>query len=124
MTGEKTRILVVEDDDMNRKLFGSLLREKGYDVVEATDGEEAIELIRGKAPSMVLMDISLPKINGSDVLRICREKGLLDNTKVYALTGSVSKDIDEAGFDGIITKPIRVSEFLNTVKTSLEVNKR
>ncbi len=121
MSEWKAKILVAEDDDVSRKLFGSLLREEGYDVLEATDGEEAIELIQKGSPSLVLLDIFLPKVGGPDVLSICRENGFLDGAKVYALTGSDPNDIRDSGFDGIIGKPIRVLDFLNTVKKALVV---
>ncbi|HWR58412.1 MAG TPA: response regulator [Thermodesulfovibrionales bacterium] len=116
----KAGILVVEDDEVNRKLFGSLLREKGYNVFEASDGEEAIALIQNEAPALVLMDIFLPGVSGPDVLSICRRKGLLDGTKVYALTGTESNDISGAGFDGIIKKPIKVLDFLNVIEEILK----
>lgn len=121
MIEQKAKILVVEDDETNRKLFGSLLREKGYHVFEASDGDEAIALIQKESPSLVLLDVFLPKVNGPDVLRICREKGFLNSTKVYALTGSESSDICDAGFDGIIRKPIKVMDFLRIVEKTLEV---
>lgn len=119
MTTNGIRILVVEDNEINRKLFGSLLREKGYQVLEAADGEEAIAAIQKDPPALVLMDITIPKVSGLEVLRICRGKGLLDNTKVYALTASASDDVFDAGFDGIIRKPVKVQDFLNTVEKTL-----
>lgn len=117
MTG---KILVVEDDEVNRKFFVSLLREQGYEVSEAADGQLAVEQIEREAPVLILMDIVLPKINGFEVLKICREKGLLDRSKVYALTASEMSDIKGSGFDGIIMKPVRVREFLDTVERILE----
>ncbi len=122
MSEGKIKILVAEDNDLNRKLFVSLLREKGYHVLEASDGEEAIGLIQKESPLLVLMDIVMPKVGGADVLSICREKGFLDNTKVYALTGSEPKDICDSGFDGIIRKPIMVLDFLDAVEKALVVS--
>ncbi len=119
MSAERPRILVVEDNDINRRLFSSLLREKGYIVLEAADGEEAIEVVQRESPSLVLLDITLPKVSGLDVLKICRGRGLLDNAKVYALTASDSDDIFDAGFDGIIRKPVKVLDFLKTVERNL-----
>ena len=116
------KILVVEDDEINRKFFVSLLMQGGYDVVEAADGRTAVELIAQESPSLVLMDICLPKMSGYEVLRACKEKGLLGGTKVYALTGSAEPEVGEAGFDGIITKPVRVREFLSTVEEILHVH--
>jgi len=117
------KILVVEDDEINRKLFVSLLREGGYEVAEAADGRTAVELIERESPSLVLMDINLPKMSGYEVLRTCKEKGLLGGAKVYALTGSAEAEVMEAGFDGIITKPVRVREFLSTVGAILHGHK-
>jgi two-component system cell cycle response regulator DivK len=119
MTTKSVRILVVEDNEINRRLFGSLLRERGYQVLEAADGEEAITVIQKDPPALVLMDIALPKLNGLEVLRKCKGEGLLDNTKVYALTASASKDILDAGFDGVIRKPVKVLDFLSAVENTL-----
>ena len=115
------KILVIEDDEINRKFFVSLLKEGGYEVVEAADGQTAIELIAKEALSLILMDIVLPKMSGYEVLKACKEKGLLGSTKVYALTASAESEVGEAGFDGIITKPVRVREFLRTVQEILHV---
>jgi two-component system cell cycle response regulator DivK len=113
MTG---KILVVEDDEMNRKLFVSLLRERGYDVLEAADGRQAVEEIEKEEPSLILMDIVLPQMNGFDVLRICKEKGLLHRSKVFALTASEMPEINGSGFDGVITKPVKVMDFLKMIE--------
>ncbi|MCL4475565.1 MAG: response regulator [Nitrospirae bacterium] len=115
------KILVIEDDEINRKFFVSLLKEGGYEVVEAADGQTAIELIAKEALSLIFMDIVLPKMSGYEVLKACKEKGLLGSTKVYALTASAESEVGEAGFDGIITKPVRVREFLRTVQEILHV---
>lgn len=114
------KILVVEDNELNRKLFVSLLREKSYEVSEASDGREAVEIIRNLSPSLVLMDIILPTVSGLEVLRTCRDEGLLENTKVYALTASVDDEIHDAGFDGIITKPVKIADFLRSVEKAFE----
>jgi two-component system cell cycle response regulator DivK len=114
------KILVVEDDELNRKLFVSILQEKGYEVSEAEDGQEAVAFIQREPMALILMDIILPKMNGFEVLKTCKEKGLLDNTKIYALTASTEKEILEAGFDGVIAKPVKVLEFLTAVGKILE----
>ena len=114
------KILVIEDDEVNRKLFVSLLRERGYEVSEAADGQQAMERIEREAPSLILMDIVLPKMSGLEVLRTCRAKGLLQRSKVYALTASEIPEIDGAEFDGIIRKPVRVREFLHIIERMWE----
>lgn len=114
------RILIVDDEELNRKLFSTILKEKGYDVSVAVNGEEALALIENNSFSLILLDIYLPKINGLKVLQTCREKGLIKGTKVYALTGAMMSDMDEAGFDGVVMKPIRVMEFLKVVEQALQ----
>ncbi len=109
------KILVVEDDDINRKLFVSLLTGGGYEVAEAAEGQSAIRLMTAESFSLVLMDIGLPAMSGAEVLRVCREKELLHGAKVYALTAAAGTAAGEPGFDGIITKPIRVREFLKMI---------
>lgn len=116
------KILVVEDNEINRKLFVSLLREKGYETCEAENGLDALAMIEREAPSLVLLDIILPQMDGYEVFRTSREKGLLHNTRVYALTAADEGDIHDAGFDGIITKPVRVAEFMRTVEKALEAD--
>jgi len=116
------KILVVEDNEINRKLFVSVLQERGHAVLEAATGRDAITLIANESPLLVLMDIILPDMNGDEVLRVCKEKGVLGRTKVYALTALGSSDIRDSGFDGIIPKPVRVLDLLNTVEKTLEVN--
>jgi len=115
------KILVVEDNEINRKLFVSVLRERGYAVMEAANGRDAIAFIANESPVLVLMDIVLPDMNGDEVLRTCKEKGVLGRTKVYALTASALSDIRDAGFDGIIPKPVRVLDLLDTVQKTLDV---
>ncbi len=115
-----TKILVVEDDEVNRKLFVSLLRERGYDVSEAADGEQAVREIERGAHSLILLDIVLPKMNGYEVLGSCRDRDLLRNSKVYALTASEMPDFRTSGFDGIISKPVKVRDFLDIIDRVLE----
>ncbi len=114
------KILVVEDDDLNRKLFVTLLQEKGYEVAEAKDGGEALEKIRTEPPALILLDIVLPSVSGLEVLRQCRKEGLISSSKVYALTASALEEREEAAFDGVIIKPVKVMDFLKTVEESMQ----
>ncbi|GAB4419346.1 MAG: response regulator [Thermodesulfovibrionales bacterium] len=116
------KILIAEDDELNRKLFVSILQDRGYEILEAVDGQEAIDIIRKESPSLVLMDIILPEMSGMEVFKTCKNEKLLDNTRVYALTAAATSEVFNAGFDGIITKPIKVKEFLETVERALEVS--
>ena len=110
------KILVVDDDAMNRLLFASVLRERGHEVWEACDGEEALTMIEREPVTLVLMDVVLPKTSGVEVLRRCRKTGSLNGKKVFALTGNVTPEILEAGFDGVLMKPVRIMELLELVE--------
>jgi CheY-like chemotaxis protein len=112
-------ILVVEDEELNRKLFVSILQEQGYEVTGVADGEEALAIMERKSPALVLMDIMLPTMSGIEVFNAGKERGLLEHTKVYALTASMMPEMNEAGFDGVIMKPIRVTDMLGLVEKIL-----
>lgn len=113
------KILIVEDDDLNRKLFQSILFEAGYDVLVASNGEEAIEIMRKESPDLILLDIIMPGKSGLEVLKILKEEGLLKDSKVYALTATYLSEKDSTEFDGVITKPIRIMEFKEIVRKAL-----
>lgn len=113
------KILIVEDDELNRKLFQSILHEAGYDVLAAADGDEAIEIMRKESIDLILLDIIMPGKSGLDVMKILKDEGLLRGSKVYALTATYLSEKDALNFDGIITKPIRINEFKETIKTAV-----
>jgi two-component system cell cycle response regulator DivK len=113
------KILIVEDDELNRKLFQSILYEAGYEVLVAADGDEAIEIIRKERPHLILLDIIMPKKSGLEVLKIVKEEGLLKDTKVFALTATYLTEKDTADFDGIITKPVRIMDFKETIRKAI-----
>lgn len=113
------KIVVVEDDELNRRLFESVLQKSGYTVATAGNGGEALSLIKDESPSLILIDLGLPDIDGIEVARRYREEAPSPAAKLYALTGAAHPDLSKAGFDGIILKPIRVMEFLRTVERIL-----
>lgn len=113
------KILIVEDDELNRKLFQSILHEAGYDVLAAADGDEAIEIMRKESPYLILLDIIMPGKSGLDVLKTLKDEGLLRDSKVYALTATCLSEKDVLNFDGVITKPIRIIEFKETVRKAV-----
>lgn len=113
------KILIVEDDELNRKLFQSILFEAGYDVLVAADGDEAIDVIRRESPDLILLDIIMPKKSGLEVIRTLKDEGLLKNSKVYALTATYLNEKDSKSFDGIITKPIRITDFKEIVRKAI-----
>jgi len=119
----KKLILIVEDNEKNRKLARDVLQFKGYDVLESDTAEEGIRLAREKKPALVLMDFHLPGINGIDALKMLRADADTKAIPVIAVTASAMtedrKKIMAAGFDGLQTKPINVKEFLETVEQTL-----
>jgi len=115
----RAKILIVEDNEKNMKLFRDVLQFAGYETIEAVTGGEGFELARSQAPDLVLLDIQLPDRDGVGVLKdIRREIG--SALPVLAVSASVMPDDQQrilaSGFDGFITKPINVKGFLNVVK--------
>ncbi len=122
MTG--ALILIVEDNDKNRKLVRDVLTFKGYEVIETETGEEGVELARERSPRLVLMDIRLPGIDGVEALRRLRAEETTRGIPVMAMTASVMSEdrqkIMAAGFDAYQSKPIAVQEFVAAVAEVLE----
>jgi signal transduction histidine kinase/CheY-like chemotaxis protein len=112
---EKRTILVVEDNDLNRKLARNALQSRAYCVIEAKTGPEALELARRHRPDLVLMDVQLPEMDGLEVTRRLKADPVTTHIRVVALSAFArNEDQDRAlaaGCDGYITKPIRLSTF-------------
>jgi two-component system, cell cycle response regulator DivK len=106
------RILVVEDNPLNLKLIRDVLQVAGYDVIEAHTGEEGLHLAREDPPDLVLMDLQLPGIDGTETLRRLRQDSLARKVPVVAVTAfAMAEDRERAalaGFDGYVEKPISV----------------
>ena len=122
MTG--ALILIVEDNDKNRKLVRDVLTFKGYETVESETGEEGVRLAQERRPSLGLMDIRLPGIDGVEALRRLRAEGTTRGIPVMATTASVMTEdrqkIMAAGFDAYQSKPINVTDFVAAVAQLLE----
>jgi CheY-like chemotaxis protein len=122
MAGEL--ILIVEDNEKNRKLVRDVLNFKGYRLAEAETGEDGVRLARELHPDLVLMDIQLPGIDGITALRQLRGDDATRTIPVIAVTASAMtqdrQKIMAAGFDGYQSKPIRVKEFLEAVRAMLD----
>jgi two-component system, cell cycle response regulator DivK len=118
MAGE--RILVVEDNETNMKLFRDVLQVSGYSTLEATTGEDAVELARTLDPALVLMDVQLPGVDGLQALGQLRQDERTSSIPVLAVTAqAMSGDRDRflgAGFDGYLSKPVDVAELLLAVR--------
>ena len=117
-------ILIVEDNEKNMKLARDVLQAKGYQTLEAVNGEDGVRLALAHLPDMVLMDIQLPDINGVEAFRRIRANAATATVPVVAFTASVTamdrNRITDAGFDGFIGKPVNLKEFLETVRKTLE----
>ncbi len=117
MAGEQ--VLVVEDNELNMKLFRDVLLASGFRTLEATTGAHAIELAAEHVPDLVLMDIQLPDIDGVEALERLRRDERTIAVPVLAVTAQAMQGDDDrfiaAGFDGYISKPVDVVELLRTI---------
>ena len=115
----KPIVLVVEDNERNRKLVRTILEFRGFEVVESDDGEPSLALAKAHAPVLILMDIELPKLDGISALKRLRADPQTATIPVIAVTASVTPSEKErvvaAGFDAYIAKPIDVVSFGETV---------
>lgn len=116
-------ILIVEDNEKNRKLARDVLQVKGYRVAEADSAEAALARVAEQAPDLVLMDIHLPGMSGIEALARLRAEPATRAIPVIAFTASVmpqdKHQITSAGFDGFVAKPINLKEFLATIAATL-----
>jgi two-component system cell cycle response regulator DivK len=117
-------ILLVEDNEKNRKLAHDVLVHQGYRVTDADSAEEALRLVREEPPSLVLMDIHLPGMDGIAALRQLRADPATQRIPIMAVTASAMTHdrakIMAAGFDGYQSKPISVKPFLAAVRELLD----
>jgi CheY-like chemotaxis protein len=117
-------ILIVEDNEKNRKLVRDILQFKGYQLLESETAEEGIQLARDKKPALILMDFHLPGMNGIEAFNVLRADPQTSSIPIVAVTASAMtedrKKIIDAGFDGLQTKPINVKDFLETVAATLK----
>ena len=117
-------ILIVEDNEQNRKLTRDLLQVNGYRTIEAETGEDAIALAAARVPDLVVMDVHLPGMSGVDALAKLRAAPTTRAIPVLAFTASVMpqdrSEIMAAGFDAFMSKPIDLEAFLHTVADALK----
>jgi CheY-like chemotaxis protein len=118
------KILVVEDNPANMRVIRMLLRSKGYTLLEATDGEEALAVAREGRPDLIIMDIQLPKMDGLEVTRRLRRTPEFKQTPIIALTASAMEgDRDKiiaAGCDEYVSKPVNTRRFPELVAEMLQ----
>ena len=122
MAGEL--ILIVEDNEKNRKLERDVLQFHGYRTMEAETGEDGVRIAREALPVLILMDIQLPGISGIEALRQLRAGADTQSIAVMAVTASaMTQDrqaIMAAGFDGYLSKPINLKDFVDAVRTMID----
>lgn len=117
-------ILIVEDNELNMKLFNDLLKAHGYETLQTRDGREVMDIARQNRPDLILMDIQLPEISGLEITRMLKEDEELKSIPIVAVTAFAMKGDEEkirqGGCEGYIAKPISVANFLQTVASFLE----
>ena len=113
-------VLIVEDNELNMKLFHDLIQAHGYNILQTKDGMEALKLARLHKPDLILMDIQLPEVSGLEVTKWLKEDDALKGIPVVAVTAFAMKGDEEVirqgGCEAYISKPISVTSFLETVR--------
>lgn len=114
-------VLIVEDNELNMKLFHDLLEAHGYGTIQTRNGIEALDLARTHRPNLILMDIQLPEVSGLEVTKWLKEDDELRTIPVIAVTAFAMKGDEErirqGGCEAYLSKPISVAKFIETVKT-------
>ena len=120
---DQKKILIVEDNELNMKLFHDLLEVHGYATLQTKDGREALQLAREYRPDLILMDIQLPEVSGLEVTKWIKAGDELESIPVIAVTAFAMKGDEEkirsGGCEAYIAKPISVNSFLETIQTVL-----
>ena len=117
-------VLIVEDNELNMKLFHDLLESKGYNIIQTREGLDALRLARKHRPDLILMEIQLPEVSGLEVTKWIKEDDELKSIPVIAVTAFAMKGdeekIREGGCEAYIAKPISVVSFLATIGKFLD----
>jgi two-component system, cell cycle response regulator DivK len=117
------KVLIVEDNEDSRELVKKVLRNKGYETIEAVDGEDAVQKAVSGKPDLILLDISLPKLSGYEVAARLKTMEEFQEVPIIAFTAHAMKGDREkviaSGFEGYISKPVNVRELPNQVRSFL-----
>lgn len=112
--------MVVEDNDLNRKLFCDVLRANGFDVEPVADGHMVLQTARAVSPDLIIMDIQLGGVSGVDLIEAAKRDRVLCEIPVLAVTAFAAKGDEEriraAGAEGYLSKPVSIGPFMNAVK--------
>ncbi|MGH1418624.1 MAG: response regulator [Hyphomicrobiaceae bacterium] len=118
------KVLIVEDNELNMKLFHDLLDVNGFQVIQTRNGLDALQLAREHRPNLILMDIQLPEVSGLEVTKWLKEDEELSDIPVVAVTAFAMKGDEEriraGGCEAYISKPISVASFLETINRFVE----
>lgn len=114
------KVLIVEDNELNMKLFSDLLEAHGYETVGTNNGLNALDLAREHSPDLILMDIQLPEVSGLEVTKWLKDDDDLSSIPVIAVTAFAMKGneerIREGGCEAYMSKPISISVFIETIR--------
>ncbi|AGB70815.1 cell division response regulator DivK [Rhizobium tropici CIAT 899] len=126
MQGQRSmakQVMIVEDNELNMKLFRDLIEASGYTTIQTRNGMEALDLARKHRPDLILMDIQLPEVSGLEVTKWLKEDDDLHMIPVIAVTAFAMKGDEErirqGGCEAYVSKPISVPKFIETIKTYL-----
>jgi two-component system cell cycle response regulator DivK len=118
------RILVVEDNDLNRKLFCDVLRSQGFAVEPVADGLEALDRARSFVPNLIIMDIQLPNVSGLDLIEEAKADPVLRSIPMLAVTAYAGigdeQRIRDAGADSYLAKPVSIGPFMKAVRALVD----
>lgn len=113
-------VLIVEDNELNMKLFRDLLEAHGFETLQTKNGHEALQLARDHSPDLIIMDIQLPEVSGLEVTRWIKNDDKIKGIPIVAVTAFAMKGdeekIREGGCEAYIAKPISVTQFIDTVR--------
>lgn len=119
-----TKILLVEDNEMNRDMLSRRLKRKGFDVVIAVDGQAGVDMARSESPDLILMDLSLPVMDGWEATRVIKGDAATQAIPVIALTAHAMQGDEEkalaAGCDDYDTKPVQFKRLLEKIGNYVE----
>lgn len=117
------KVLIVEDNELNMKLFDDLLGAHGYDTVKTRDGTKVLDIARAEAPDLIIMDIQLPEVSGLEVTQRLKADETLKKIPVIAVTAFAMKGdeerIREGGCEDYVSKPISITDFMKVVHKHL-----
>lgn len=117
-------ILVIEDYPDSRTLLSSLLRSKGYKVVEAGDGKEGVRQAYRATPDLILMDLAMPEMDGIEATRQLRQRQTLSRTPIFAISAYATSDVKDdamaAGCSEIFAKPLDIESLLGRIRATLD----